>query len=175
MTILYIPVAIHCVPSIRWIKLNNTILLFLLYWQIMEMQTWDEIINIRYQCHYWQSSTHWSEITMTYISWWRHHKKTLSILLAIWEGNHRLPVDFAHISHWPEGLIFTVLLALINCWINIRTANNLRHHGSLSSLYWSQGPMFTPPNTLQNIYGTDYMEMRQLNWLKLTGYSKGLW
>ena len=85
-------------------------------------------------------------------SWWRHQMKTFSAVLAICAGFHRSPVNSPHKGQWHGALMFALICAWINDWVNNREAGDLRRHrchydvivmsnvavdGTLSSANWS--------------------------------------
>ena len=55
-------------------------------------------------------------------SWWRHQMETFSALLAICAGNSPVPVQ------WPGALMFSLICAQINGWVNNGEAGGLRRH-----------------------------------------------
>ena len=57
------------------------------------------------------------------IIWWRHQMETFSALLAICAGNNS-----PHKGQWRGALMFSLLCALINSWVNNRKAGDLRRH-----------------------------------------------
>ena len=59
-------------------------------------------------------------------SWWRNQMKTFSALLAICAGNS--PVTGEHKGQWRGALMFSVICAWINGWVNNREAGDLRRH-----------------------------------------------
>ena len=62
-------------------------------------------------------------------SWWRHQMETISVLLAFVRGIHRSPVNSPHKGQWLRTLMFSLIRARINGWINKREAGDLsRHH-----------------------------------------------
>ena len=44
------------------------------------------------------------------------------------QGNHRSPVNSPHKGQWRGALMFTLLCARINSWVNNREAVDLRRH-----------------------------------------------
>ena len=59
-------------------------------------------------------------------SWWRHQMETFSALLAICVGNSLVPGEFPTQRH--GALMFTLICAQINGWVNNREAGDLRCH-----------------------------------------------
>ena len=55
-------------------------------------------------------------------SWWRHQMETFSALLAL------CAVNSPHKGQWRGALMFTLICARINDWVNNREAGDLRRH-----------------------------------------------
>ena len=63
------------------------------------------------------------------VSWWRHQMETFCALLTICAGNsHRSPVNSPHKGQWRRALMFSLICAWINGWVNNREAGDLRRH-----------------------------------------------
>ena len=62
------------------------------------------------------------------LSWWRHQMETFSALLALCAGNSPVPVNSPHKGQWRGALMFTLICARINDWVNNREAGDLRRH-----------------------------------------------
>ena len=60
------------------------------------------------------------------MSWWCHEMETFSALLAFCVGNS--PVNSPHKGQWCGALMFPLLCAMINGWVNNCEAGDLRHH-----------------------------------------------
>ena len=58
--------------------------------------------------------------------WWRHQMETFSALLAICAVNS--PVNSPHKGQWRGALMFTLICARINGWVNNREAGDLRRY-----------------------------------------------
>ena len=75
-------------------------------------------------------------------SWWRHQMETFSALLAICAGNSPVSVNSPHKGHWRGTLMFSLISAWINDWVNIRAAGDLRrnrtHCDVIVILHWNQ-------------------------------------
>ena len=54
--------------------------------------------------------------------------ETCSVLLALCVGIHRSPVNSPHKGQWREALMFSLICAWINYWVNNREAGDLRRH-----------------------------------------------
>ena len=59
-------------------------------------------------------------------SWWRHQIETISALLALCAGNSPVPVNSLHKGQWRGALMFSLICAWINDWVNNREAGDLR-------------------------------------------------
>ena len=59
---------------------------------------------------------------------WRHQVETFSALLAICVGNSPVYVNFPHNGQWRGALMFSLICARINSWVNNRKAGDLRRH-----------------------------------------------
>ena len=58
--------------------------------------------------------------------WWRHQMETFSALLAISAGNSPVPGKFP--AQRPVTLMFSLIWAWINGWVNNREAGDLRRY-----------------------------------------------
>ena len=64
----------------------------------------------------------------TVSSWWRHQMETFSALLALRAGNSPVSVNSPHKGQWRGALMFSLICARINDWVNNREAGDLRRH-----------------------------------------------
>ena len=71
---------------------------------------------------------HWVKINTSQKPWWRYQMKHYSALLAIYAGNHRSPMNSPHKGQWRGALMFSLICAWINGWINNREAGDMRRH-----------------------------------------------
>ena len=62
------------------------------------------------------------------MSWWRHQMEPFSALLALCAGNSPVPVNSLHKGQWRGALVFSLICAWINDWVNKREAGDLRRH-----------------------------------------------
>ena len=60
--------------------------------------------------------------------WWRYQMETFSALLALCAGIHRSPVNFPHKGLWHAALMFPLICAWINGWVNNCGGGDLRRH-----------------------------------------------
>ena len=86
--------------------------------QLRTLQKWvigDYLISFRYN-----------------VAWWRHHMETFSVLLALSAGNSPVtgesPVNSPHKGQWRRALVFSLICAWINGWVNNRETVDLRWH-----------------------------------------------
>ena len=54
--------------------------------------------------------------------------ETFSVLLAIYAGNNRSPVNSPDKGQWRRALMFSLIRAWIKGWVNNREAGDLRPH-----------------------------------------------
>ena len=59
--------------------------------------------------------------------WWRHHKHFLRYWPFV-RGIHRSPVNSPHEGQWRGALMFSLICARINSWVNNGEAGDLRRH-----------------------------------------------
>ena len=66
-----------------------------------------------------------------HFTWWRHQMETFTALLAICAGKSPVPVSSLHKGQWRGALMFSLICARINGWVNDREAGDLRCHRAL--------------------------------------------
>ena len=54
--------------------------------------------------------------------------ETFSTLLALCTGNSPVPVNSPHKGQWRGALMFSLIYAWINDWVNNREAGDLKRH-----------------------------------------------
>ena len=64
------------------------------------------------------------------LSWWRHQMESFIALLALCEGNSPVTVDSPHKGQWRGALMFSLICAWINAWVNNRVAGDSRRHSA---------------------------------------------
>ena len=74
------------------------------------------------QSHYTMMNSHQNA------SWWHHQMETFSVLLVIVWGIHQSPVNFLHKDQWCGALMFSLVWARINGWVNNCAGGDLRRH-----------------------------------------------
>ena len=67
-------------------------------------------------------------VTWSYVYSSLHHMETFSAFLALGAGNSPVPVNSLHKGQWRRALIFSLIYARINDWVNDREAADLRRH-----------------------------------------------
>ena len=73
----------------------------------------------------------WRHVSVTEsfsVSWWRHQMETFSALLTICAGNSPIPVNSPHKGQWRGALMFTLICARTNGWVNNCEAGDLRRY-----------------------------------------------
>ena len=87
--------------------------------------------------------------------WWRHQMETFPRYWPFMWGIHRSTVNSPHKGQWRGALMFSLICAWINGWVNNREAGDLRRHiGTRPSATIAQGisitvyinPWFSWPN-----------------------------
>ena len=63
-----------------------------------------------------------------YVQWWRHQMETFSASLALCAENSPVTGDSPHKGQWRGALMFSLICALINGWVNNLEADDLRRH-----------------------------------------------
>ena len=97
-----------------------------------------EYILLR-ECNNWEHCKNGSSILGDYlisfrynVAWWRHQMETFSVLLALSAGNSPVtgesPVNSPHKDQWSGALVFSLICAWINGWVNNRETVDLRCH-----------------------------------------------
>ena len=61
-------------------------------------------------------------------TWWRHQMEPFSALLALCAGNSSVPVNSSHKGQWRGALMFSLICARINDWVNNSEAGDLRRY-----------------------------------------------
>ena len=86
--------------------------------------------------HISRRSTHLLHLYFPF-SWWRHQMQTCSASLAFvrgihrWlRGIHRSPVNSPHTDQWRRALMFSLICAWTNGWVNNQDAGDFRRHRS---------------------------------------------
>ena len=90
----------------------------------MYVVTWNIERNRTYKaCHCFMTYT-----CVCVTTWWRHQMETFSALRAFCAGNSAVTGELPHKGQWRGALIFSLICAWINAWVNNRQAGDLRRH-----------------------------------------------
>ena len=71
---------------------------------------------------------------------WKHFSRYWSFV----QGNHRWPVNSPHKGQWRRALMFSLICAWINGWVNNREACDLRRHWAhydVTVMMWNACPI----------------------------------
>ena len=105
----------HLVPRGRWVKSDS-------------LQTC--VKRLFHMRHRW--SLPWETVcTMTLdsdLAWWRHQMENFPRYWPFVRGVNRSPVNSPHNGQWHRALIFSLICAWINGWVNNGEAGDLRRH-----------------------------------------------
>ena len=63
-----------------------------------------------------------------WITWWRHQMENFPHYWPFVRGIHRSPMNSPHKSQWLGAMVFSLICAWINGWVNTREAGDLRRH-----------------------------------------------
>ena len=61
-------------------------------------------------------------------SWWRHQMESFPRYWPFVRGIHRSTVNSPHKGQWRGALIFSLIFAWIDVWVNNRETGDLRRH-----------------------------------------------
>ena len=70
----------------------------------------------------------WISSVRDLASWWRHQMEHFPRYWPFVRGIHRSPVNSTHKGQWRGALMFSLICAGINSWVNNREAGDLRRH-----------------------------------------------
>ena len=108
---------------------TKTPLALVTLWQNTELHnvcgcrsTWKPYWELTYQ-HDSTGSRAWKSNT-----WWRHQMEIFPRYWPLVRGLHRPPVNSPHKGQWRRALMYILICAWINRWVNNREASDLRRH-----------------------------------------------
>ena len=102
-----------------------------------------------------------SNLTRLYLdTWWRHQMETFSALLALCAGNSPVPVNSPHKGQWRGALMFSLIYAWINDWVNNREAGDLRRH-------WGHYDVIVMNNKIATVQYGAFRGLNKLSLLRL--------
>ena len=88
--------------------------------------------------------------------WWRHQIETFPRYWPFVRGTHRSPVNCPHKGQWREALMFSLICAWMNSWVNNREAGDLRHHRTHYDV--------TTIHCYEDLATQRFRELKQLLW-----------
>ena len=86
------------------------------------------------------------------ITWWRHQMETFSRYWSFARGIHRSPVNSPHKGQWHGALMFSLIRARINGWVNNGEAGDLRRHRSHYDVSVDEWSSSSNPHELKFVY-----------------------
>ena len=126
----------HCITARRicyqYLRLQFAIFIFDLIIRLLKLarvRVYLHTINLSYHCPVTLGAEHpmvwlWHGL----VTWWRHQIETFSALLAICAGNSLVTGESPHKGQWRGALIYPLIYAWMNDWVNDREAGDLRRH-----------------------------------------------
>ena len=109
----------HCIHSICKVSQRIACHLFI-FWTTNSLQY--ELINWRIKRINTKALYHWPTALMITSS----NGNTFRVTGPLVRGNHRSPVNSPHKGQWRGALMFSLICAWINGWVNNREAGDLR-------------------------------------------------
>ena len=122
----------------------------------------------KYQSDMWYMIPQWHDDVIK----WKHFPHYWPFM----RGIHRSPVNSSHKGQWRGALMFSLICAWINGWVNNREAGDLRRHRAHYDItvmnglnkYQSDTWYMTPPPPLPN----GLMRLSQPNHSSIEGFNK---
>ena len=134
----------YSVSSIRRVKRCGKILLVLI--QVKKQQTTKHV-----------------QISHDDVIKWKHFPRYWPFV----RGIHRSPVNSRYKGHWRGTLMFSLICARINCWINNREAGDLRrHHAHYDAIVILWHPYLMVTDHQQTALMTKICFLRSLNYFE---------
>ena len=132
---------------------------------IMLYQTPANLHNVQSILRYlaWPMHVNWPRRNMHFLlfqSWWRHHMEILSALLALCAGNS----PAIHKGQWCGVLMFSLICASTNDWVNNRDAGDLRRHHAHYNVTVMSAQTISDPELTINILLPNYHYQHHLEW-----------
>ena len=88
-------------------------------------------------------------------TWWRHQMETFSSSLALCAGNLPVTVSSPHKGQWRGALMFSLICAWINGWVNNREAGDWRrrraHYDVIVMRYSTHSPVVCGMCALESV------------------------
>ena len=86
-------------------------------------------------------------------TWWRHQLETISAFLVLCAGNSPVPGEFPHTGQWRGALMFSLICARINGWVNNGEAGDLRghwaHYDVIVMIYYNNKFLYLVPPSVR--------------------------
>ena len=119
------------VESIKWVIIHPIV-------KSCGCSSSSDISMLAWGGDYWTNFLHSTKFTifqqsgntgyLLNMTWWRHPMETFSAWLALCEGNSPVPVNSPHKGQWRGALMFSLICARINNWVNNCETGDLRRH-----------------------------------------------
>ena len=93
-----------------------------------------------------QEEFHWESPSYYSVKgdpWWRHQMKNFPRYWPFVRGIHRSPVNSPHKSQWRGALMFSLICAWINGWVNNGESGDLRRHRAHCDVIVKPKPYFS--------------------------------
>ena len=94
--------------------------------EVLHLVTW----KYSYDMHYFPCIFFSLWCCRIHFSWWRHQMETFSALLALCAGNSPVTGEFPTQRPVTQSLMFSLICAWRNGWVNSGEAGDLRRHGA---------------------------------------------
>ena len=78
----------------------------------------DRILNFPLMIYWYLPRSPWLHTVHKSMSWWRYQMETFPRYWPFVCGIHRWPVNSPHKGEWRGALVFTLIFAWINGWVN---------------------------------------------------------
>ena len=96
-----------------------------------------------------QLQTLGGHLSTAVVTWWRHQMETFSALLAFCAGNAPVTGEFPDKGQWRGALMFSLICAWINRWVNNGEAGDLTvwRHCNYTGIPWANSSNYVHNNT----------------------------
>ena len=96
---------------------------------IRQLRTWPRIhVQPRFQWGFRNGVTFLRVVYGDLHTWWRHKWKHFPRYWPFVQGIHRSPINSPLIGQWRGALVYSLIRAWINRWVNNHEAGDLRRH-----------------------------------------------
>ena len=91
--------------------------------------SWYHIPLLIEDCKTQYINTTWYHFVCSFFAWWRHQMEHFPRYWPSVRGIHRSPVNSSHKGQWRGPLIFSLMCAWIDGWVNnCEAGDSKRHH-----------------------------------------------